>query len=102
MGIVNFGLARETKSKPPYTEYVWTHWYRTPEVLLFICDYSNPIDMWALDTIMVEPITLNPLFSGYNQIDQVAQISEIFCNLALRITTWITTIPWVAAFGLEV
>src|SRR3954469_13558192 len=26
--LADFGLARETKSKPPYTEYVSTRWYR--------------------------------------------------------------------------
>ncbi|KAF6174864.1 hypothetical protein GIB67_026352 [Kingdonia uniflora] len=32
--IADFGLIRETCSQPPYTEYVLTHWYRAPEVLL--------------------------------------------------------------------
>lgn len=32
--IADFGLAREINSKPPYTEYVSTRWYRAPEVLL--------------------------------------------------------------------
>lgn len=29
--ISDFGLIRETKSAPPYTEYVSTRWYRAPE-----------------------------------------------------------------------
>ncbi|KAE8280000.1 Serine/threonine-protein kinase MAK [Larimichthys crocea] len=32
--IADFGLAREIRSKPPYTDYVSTRWYRAPEVLL--------------------------------------------------------------------
>lgn len=31
--IGDFGLARETRSRPPYTDYVSTRWYRAPEVL---------------------------------------------------------------------
>lgn len=30
--IADFGLAREIRSRPPYTEYVSTRWYRAPEV----------------------------------------------------------------------
>lgn len=30
--IADFGLAREIRSSPPYTDYVSTRWYRAPEV----------------------------------------------------------------------
>jgi len=75
--LADFGLARETKSDPPYTEYVSTRWYRAPEVLLLSRDYSNPVDMWALGTIMAELVNLRPLFPGSGQIDQVLRICEI-------------------------
>lgn len=29
--IADFGLAREIRSRPPYTDYVSTRWYRAPE-----------------------------------------------------------------------
>jgi serine/threonine protein kinase len=75
--LADFGLARETKSEPPYTEYVATRWYRAPEILLMSRDYSNPVDMWGLGTIMAELVNLRPLFPGTGQIDQVARICEI-------------------------
>ncbi|KAF8974038.1 kinase-like domain-containing protein [Flammula alnicola] len=75
--LADFGLARETKSAPPYTEYVSTRWYRAPEVLLFSRDYSNPVDMWAFGTIMAELVNLKPLFPGADQGDQVEKILEI-------------------------
>ncbi|KAJ7597030.1 kinase-like domain-containing protein [Mycena floridula] len=75
--LADFGLARETQSQPPYTEYVSTRWYRAPEVLLYSRDYSNPVDMWALGTIMAELVNLRPLFPGIDQIDQVARICEV-------------------------
>lgn len=31
--IADFGLAREIRSRPPYTDYVSTRWYRAPEVV---------------------------------------------------------------------
>ncbi|KAF8875839.1 protein kinase [Infundibulicybe gibba] len=75
--LADFGLARETKSNPPYTEYVSTRWYRAPEVLLLSHDYSNPVDMWALGTIMAELVNLRPLFPGSDQLDQVGKLCQI-------------------------
>jgi len=75
--LADFGLARETDSKPPYTEYVSTRWYRAPEVLLRSRDYSNPVDMWALGTILAELVNLKPLFPGQTEVDQVLQICGV-------------------------
>ncbi|GAA6052342.1 hypothetical protein JCM3770_007261 [Rhodotorula araucariae] len=75
--LADFGLAREITSKPPYTEYVSTRWYRAPEVLLRSRDYSVPVDMWALGTILVEVVTLKPLFPGDSEVDQVFKICEV-------------------------
>ncbi|OJA21511.1 hypothetical protein AZE42_05111 [Rhizopogon vesiculosus] len=75
--LADFGLARETLSPPPYTEYVSTRWYRAPEVLLLSRDYSNPVDMWALGTIMAEVVNLRPLFPGSGQVDQIHRICDV-------------------------
>ncbi|VDB99651.1 unnamed protein product [Peniophora sp. CBMAI 1063] len=75
--LADFGLARETRSKPPYTEYVSTRWYRAPEVLLKCRDYSNPVDMWALGTIMAELVNLRPLFPGKTEYDQIEKITKV-------------------------
>ncbi|KAF7320347.1 hypothetical protein MKEN_00819500 [Mycena kentingensis (nom. inval.)] len=75
--LADFGLAREIRSLPPYTEYVSTRWYRAPEVLLMSNDYSTPVDMWALGTIMAELINLRPLFPGVDTMDQLARICDI-------------------------
>ena len=40
--IADFGLARVTRSRPPYTDYVSTRWYRAPEVLLRSTNYNSP------------------------------------------------------------
>ncbi|BEJ15094.1 hypothetical protein CspHIS471_0408610 [Cutaneotrichosporon sp. HIS471] len=75
--LADFGLARATNSKPPYTEYVSTRWYRAPEVLLRATDYGAPVDMWALGTILAEMINLKPLFPGSSEIDQVYRVCEV-------------------------
>lgn len=45
--IADFGLAREIRSKPPYTDYVSTRWYRAPELLLRSTTYNSPVDIFA-------------------------------------------------------
>ncbi|KAM3589242.1 Serine/threonine protein kinase [Umbelopsis sp. WA50703] len=78
--IADFGLAREMKSRPPYTEYVSTRWYRAPEVLLRSSTYSFPVDLWAVGAMFAELITLRPLFPGQSEIDQVFRICELLGN----------------------
>ena len=75
--IADFGLARETRSRPPYTDYVSTRWYRAPEVLLRATNYSSPIDLWAVGCIIAELYTLQPLFPGRSEIDQIFRICSI-------------------------
>jgi meiosis induction protein kinase IME2/SME1 len=75
--IADFGLARETKSRVPYTTYVSTRWYRAPEVLLRAGEYSAPVDIWAMGAMAVEIATLKPLFPGGNEVDQVWRVCEI-------------------------
>ncbi|CAI6090120.1 unnamed protein product [Clonostachys chloroleuca] len=75
--LADFGLARETHSKLPYTTYVSTRWYRAPEVLLRAGEYSAPVDIWAVGAMAVEVATLKPLFPGGNEMDQVWRVCEI-------------------------
>ncbi|KHN97733.1 serine/threonine-protein kinase MAK [Metarhizium album ARSEF 1941] len=75
--LADFGLARETHSKLPYTTYVSTRWYRAPEVLLRAGEYSAPVDIWAVGAMAVEVATLKPLFPGGNEVDQVWRVCEI-------------------------
>ncbi|KAI8884257.1 Pkinase-domain-containing protein [Backusella circina FSU 941] len=78
--LADFGLARELKSKPPFTDYVSTRWYRAPEVLLGSTNYSYPIDLWAVGTILAELASLKPLFPGQSEIDQLFRICKVLGN----------------------
>ncbi|XP_027682472.1 serine/threonine-protein kinase MAK isoform X1 [Chelonia mydas] len=75
--IADFGLARELRSQPPYTDYVSTRWYRAPEVLLRSSVYSSPIDIWAVGSIMAELYTLRPLFPGTSEVDEIFKICQV-------------------------
>ncbi len=75
--IADFGLAREIRSRPPYTDYVSTRWYRAPEILLRSTSYSPAIDIWAIGCIAAECYTLRPLFPGSSEIDQLFKICTV-------------------------
>lgn len=75
--IADFGLAREVLSRPPYTEYVSTRWYRAPEVLLHSPLYTPAVDMWAVGAILAELFTLAPLFPGESETDQIYKICTV-------------------------
>lgn len=75
--IADFGLAREVRSRPPFTEYVSTRWYRAPEILLKSTNYNSPVDIFALGCIMAELYMLAPLFNGSSEIDQIYKICSI-------------------------
>ncbi|KAG0208808.1 hypothetical protein BGX28_000351 [Mortierella sp. GBA30] len=82
--IADFGLARELRSRPPYTTYVSTRWYRAPEVLLQSTSYSYAVDLWAIGTIAAELISLKPLFPGNSDLDQFNRIGSVLGNPAPR------------------
>ncbi|KAI9487520.1 MAG: kinase-like domain-containing protein [Benjaminiella poitrasii] len=75
--LADFGLARKFISKPPYTEYVSTRWYRAPEVLLRSTEYTASVDLWAVGAIFAELINLEPLFPGESEIDQIYRICSV-------------------------
>ena len=57
--LADFGLARAF-SVPvrSYTHEVVTLWYRSPEILLGIKDYSTPVDTWSIGTIIAEMVPM--------------------------------------------
>ncbi|KPI85196.1 putative protein kinase [Leptomonas seymouri] len=75
--LADFGLVKEIHSRPPFTDYVSTRWYRSPELLLQDRFYSSPVDIWATGCIMAELITTRPLFPGSNEVDQLFKIMSV-------------------------
>lgn len=75
--LADFGLAREIRARPPFTDYVSTRWYRAPEVLLRSSVYNSPIDIWACGGIMAELYTLRPLFPGSSESDQLYKTCSV-------------------------
>ncbi|EKG05403.1 protein kinase, putative [Trypanosoma cruzi] len=75
--LADFGLVKEIRARPPFTDYVSTRWYRAPELLLQDRAYSSPVDIWAAGCILAELITTRPLFAGSNEVDQLHKIMGV-------------------------
>lgn len=82
--IADFGLAREIRSRPPYTEYVSTRWYRAPECVLRSKNYNSPIDMWAAGAIIAELYMMKPIFPGQSTMDQLVKIFKVMGSPTLQ------------------
>jgi len=75
--LADFGSCRGVYSKPPFTEYISTRWYRPPECLLTDGYYNHKMDYWGIGCVFFEMLTLTPLFPGTNELDQVHRIHNI-------------------------
>jgi len=75
--LADLGSCRGIYSKPPFTEYISTRWYRAPECLLTDGYYSFKMDVWSIGCVMFEVMSLYPLFPGANELDQIGKIHDI-------------------------
>ena len=67
--LADFGSCRGVYSKPPFTEYISTRWYRPPECLLTDGYYNQKMDYWGVGCVFFEVLALFPLFPGNNELD---------------------------------
>lgn len=67
--LIDFGLVREIRTRPPYTDYVATRWYRSPENCMRSTKYSSPVDIFALGCIIAELYLMKPIFMGNSALD---------------------------------
>lgn len=75
--LADFGSCRGIHSKQPYTEYISTRWYRSPECLLTDGYYNYKMDIWGIGCVFFEISALFPLFPGKNELDQINKIHNV-------------------------
>lgn len=77
--LADFGLSR-VYSIPirPYTKEVLTLWYRSPEMMLGMSNYSTGLDIWSLGCIFGEFFMKKPMFMGDSEIDQLFKIMKVY------------------------
>ena len=83
--LADFGISKEIRTQPPFTDYVSTRWYRAPEILLKSKRYSWQVDIFAVGCIMAELYTGQPLFPGVNELDQLGR----YCNILGSPYEWV-------------
>ena len=76
--LCDFGLSRMfSLPMGKMTHEIITLWYRPPEVLLGIENYTTKVDSWSIGCIMAEMITGKPLFPGDCEIGELFKIFQI-------------------------
>jgi renal tumor antigen len=75
--IGDLGSVCRVDGKPPRSTYVSTRWYRAPECILTTGYYGAKMDIWALGCCFFEMLTLQPLFPGDNEMDQMQKIHKV-------------------------
>ncbi|XP_020574863.1 cyclin-dependent kinase F-1 [Phalaenopsis equestris] len=59
------------------TSCVGTRWFRAPELLYGSTNYGQEVDLWSLGCIFSELLSLEPLFPGSSDIDQIGRIISV-------------------------
>ena len=105
--IGDFGMARglsfsEEEHAMFMTEYVATRWYRAPELMLSLNEYTFSIDMWSVGCIFAEMLGRRQFFPGKNYLNQLQLIlsvvgtpsDEYIANVGSdRVKTYLQTLP---------
>jgi cyclin-dependent kinase len=75
--LADFGLSRMfSLPMGKMTHEIITLWYRPPEVLLGLENYTTKVDSWSVGCILAEMIIEKPLFPGDCEIGQLFKIFQ--------------------------
>ncbi|MCD9645201.1 Cyclin-dependent kinase [Datura stramonium] len=83
----------ETDDFAPLTSCVGTRWFRAPELLYGSTNYGPEIDLWSLGCIFAELLSLEPLFPGNSDIDQLGRIFCVLGNLSEEVCPGCADLP---------
>lgn len=76
--IADWGLARSvTAGMNRLTNKVITLWYRPPELLLGMVDYTTKIDMWSVGCIIAEMFRRSAFLKGRDEPNQLELIYKV-------------------------
>ena len=89
MPLGDFGMARSlsaslTEQKRVMTEYVATRWYRAPELMLSLHQFTKSIDVWSVGCIFAEMLGRAALFPGSNYLNQLQVGREGHSTIKLK------------------
>ena len=87
--IADFGLAREIRSRPPFTDYVSTRWYRAPEILLRSTNYNSPVDICHDLKVYNDTTKANTLRGLGIQFSHVIMIALLMIGWSILTLGWL-------------
>jgi cyclin-dependent kinase 10 len=79
---------------------VVTLWYRAPELLFGVKDYSNAIDLWSVGCIFAELLAHKPLFPAKSELALLELMIELLGTPHEGIWTGFDRLPMVHRFKL--
>ena len=86
--LADLGSCRSFDDDQPFSDYISTRWYRSPECLMTSGFYSSKMDIWATGCVFYEMMTLAPLFPGKNELDQINRIHNILGTPSEEVLVW--------------
>merc|ERR1719320_1035423 len=89
--IADFGLSRVVGefSQEKLTQYIFTRWYRAPQIICGIEVYKYEVDLWAVGCIFGEMLLQKPVFPGDSSMNQIKRIFEVMGTPALNELSWV-------------
>ncbi|KAL1211679.1 putative serine/threonine-protein kinase [Cardamine amara subsp. amara] len=77
--IGDFGLATffDASKRQQMTNVVVTLWYRAPELLHGVVEYSVGVDLWSAGCILAELLAGRPIMPGLTESDQLQRIYKL-------------------------
>lgn len=88
--ICDFGSAKKMVAKDEKNmPKIVSRYYRAPELICGRSDYGCAIDMWAAGCILLELLTLEPLFPGKNDGSQIFEILSILGSPSEEDRKWL-------------
>ncbi|KAG7580742.1 Protein kinase-like domain superfamily [Arabidopsis suecica] len=77
--IGDFGLATffDASKRQQMTNRVVTLWYRAPELLHGVVEYSVGVDLWSAGCILAELLAGRPIMPGRNEVEQLHRIYKL-------------------------
>uniref|UniRef100_A0A0D6QX55 cyclin-dependent kinase n=1 Tax=Araucaria cunninghamii TaxID=56994 RepID=A0A0D6QX55_ARACU len=76
-GNTDLNWKNEGMMQSELTSGVGTRWYRAPELMYGSTSYGLEIDLWSLGCIFGELLSLEPLFPGTSDIDQLSRLVSV-------------------------
>ncbi|KAJ8761855.1 hypothetical protein K2173_005427 [Erythroxylum novogranatense] len=75
--LCDFGSAKALIKGEANISYIYSRFYRAPELIFDATEYRTSIDIWSAGCVLAELLLGQPLFPGENAVDQLVEIIKV-------------------------